>query len=329
MRRVSPSALAGGKGRRLAAAVGMFVLVPAVATRVEAQRIEYSATVGASRGAFVFSEPTTSWVFDQGLAIAATRWRFGANLPVVTQNSSAISYIGGLPVPTGGPYAGAVRGRASGTTIPMSGRRGSGSGAGNGALVDERTGRTTAIEAAPPLASLVDSGAVESPGPFSTHVGDPVVRAEADLVRGATTRLGVRMLAKLPLADPASGVGTGELDYGAGVSLSASIARTFFFADLDHWVLGDMPDLPLRDLTAAALGVGLTFGETGRFSAMASVSGATAIVDNIEAPVSAGASLGLAVRPERFVTLGATFGLTESAPDWGLTVGWRVSLHER
>jgi len=38
----------------------MLVLVPTVATRVEAQRIEYSATVGASRGAFVFSEPTTS-----------------------------------------------------------------------------------------------------------------------------------------------------------------------------------------------------------------------------------------------------------------------------
>lgn len=323
--------LAGGKGRRLAVAVGMLVLVPAVAPRVEAQRIEYSAAIGASRGTFVFSEPTTSWVLDQGLVLAAGWWRLGANLPLVMQNSSAITFIGGLPLPTGGPYSGVLRGRSSGSTIPMRGRRGSGSGAGTGGSIvaDARLAGVADAVAAPPLASLVDSGAVESPGPFSTRVGDPVLRAEAELSRGDATRVGARILAKLPLADPSSGIGTGAFDYGAGLSVAASIDRTFFFADVDHWVLGDMPELPLRDLTSASLGAGFAFGAQGRLSALASVSGATAIVDNVSAPLSAGASLGLAVRPERFITVGATIGLSESAPDWSLTLGWRVSLRDR
>lgn len=338
MRRASPVTLAGGKGRRLVMAVGMLVLVPAVSSRAEAQRIEYSASVGASRGAFVFSEPTTSWVFDQGLTFNANWWRLGANLPVVMQNSSAITYIGGIPLPTGGPYSGTMRGRTSGQTVPMSGRRGSGSGSGTGPgtgsggliTADARFADARAI-AAVPGALLVDSGAVEAPGDLAMHLGDPVLQAETELSLGArgTTRLGAKLLTKLPLSDPESGVGTGELDYGAGLSFSAVSARTFFFVDVTHWVLGDMVDLPLRDLTSGSLGVGLTFGEMGRVSTLASVSGATAIVDNVEAPLSAGLSIGLAVREQRFVTLGATVGLSESSPDWGVTAGWRVSLRPR
>lgn len=332
MRHASPVTLAGGKGRWLVMAVGMLALVPAVSARVAAQRIEYSSSVSASRGAFVFSEPTTSWVFDQGLLLNAEWWRLGLNLPVVMQNSSAITYIGGIPLPTGGPYSGTMAGRSSGETIPMRGRRGagSGSGAGTGAFSDARIG--TAWTLMPPSgASLVDSGAVEEPGALALNVGDPVLQAETELTLGArgTTRLGAKLLTKLPLADPESGVGTGEFDYGAGLTFSAAAARTFFFADVSHWVLGDMPDLGLRDLTSGSLGIGLTFGEMGRLSTLASVSGATAIVDNVDPPLSAGLSLGLAVREQRFVTLGATVGLSESSPDWGVTVGWRVSQRPR
>lgn len=334
MTRGTPASTAGGRKRwRLAVAVGTMLIVPAVGAH--AQRIDYTATLAASRGAFIFSEPTTSWVFDQGFSWNADRWRLGVNLPVVRQNSSAITYIGGIPIPTGGPYAGAVRGRTSGTSVPMQGRRGSGTGGGGGgagaALAAASFGASAVTLDPGPIAGLVDSGAVEEPGPYETQVGDPVLQAGADfgLDAAGRTRLGFSLLGKVPVATVESGVGTGEFDYGAGLSFSVSSERGFLFADVTHWRLGDLPDLPLNDLTSGAIGVGVSFGAARRLSALASVSASTAVVDNVEAPRSAGLSLGYAVREGRFVTLGGTAGLSESAADWTVTVGWRASLRPR
>lgn len=324
MTRVGRPSHPGGRWmRRSLAVAGMLALVPAAGSSLLAQRLEYTAALSASRGSFIFAEPTTSWVFDQGLVLAADRWRLGLNIPLVTQNSSALTYIGGMPVPTGGPDAGAVRTRDGSTTIGMR-RRGAGTG-GGGALLLGAPGTTTAASA------LADSGFVALPGAYTTNVGDPMLAAATELAFGAsgTTRLGAQLLAKIPVATPSSGVGTGEFDYGAGLSFSAAGARTFCFADVSHWVLGDMPDLPLRDITSGALGVGLTFGEMGRVSTLASVTGATAIVGNMEAPLSAGLSLGIAAGERRFFTVGANAGLSESAPDWSLSLGWRRSLSAR
>jgi len=310
--------------RRSLAVAGMLALVPAAGSALLAQRLEYTAALSASRGSFIFADPTTSWVFDQGLVLAAERWRLGLNVPLVTQNSSALTYIGGMPLPTGGPDAGAVRDRTAGTTIGTRRRGGGGSGAGAALL----TGAPIATASA---SALADSGFVASPGAYTTNLGDPVLSAATELAFGAsgTTRIGAQLLAKLPVATPSSGVGTGEFDYGAGLSFSAVGLRTFFFADLSHWVLGDMPDLPLRDITSGALGVGVTFGEMGRVSTLATVSGATAIVGTMDAPLSAGLSLGIAAGERRYFTVGAAAGLSESAPDWSLSVGWRRSLSSR
>lgn len=311
--------------RRSIAVAGMLALVPAAGPSLLAQRLEYTAALSASRGSFIFAEPTTSWVLDQGLVFGADRWRLGINVPLVTQNSSALTYIGGMPLPTGGPDAGAVRTRDPSATIGMR-RRGSGSGTGVGAALLQGSPATTAAATA-----LADSGFVALPGAYTTNIGDPVLNAATELTMGAngTTRLGVQLLAKIPVAIPSSGAGTGEFDYGAGLTFSAVGGRTFLFADVSHWMLGDMPDLPLRDITSGALGLGLTFGEMGRVSTLASVSGATAIVSTLEAPLSAGLSLGIVAGERRYFTVGANAGLSESAPDWSLSIGWRRSLSAR
>ncbi|MCC7003138.1 MAG: hypothetical protein IT357_13355 [Gemmatimonadaceae bacterium] len=268
----------------------------------DAQQIDYNSSVTASRGTFVFSEATTSWAFDQGLTVHASRWRFGASVPLIFQNSSALTYIGGIPLPTGGPGAAAVRGRTTGTTVPMRGRRDT--------------------LAAP------GSALVESPGAMSLEVGDPVVHAawNVALADRSRVRMGVKALAKIPVADPSSGVGTGEFDSGVGVDVSVITARAFFYADATHWWLGDMPDLPLGDLTTVAMGLGRSLDGRGRVSALATITAATALVDNLDPPVALGLSLGIAVAERRYVTLSGAAGLTESAPDWAVSVGWRVSL---
>ncbi len=310
--------------------MGALLALPAVAVPLAAQRLEYSAALSAARGTFVFPEATTTWVLDQGLVLGADRWRLSVNVPLIRQNSSVVTWVGGLPLPTGGPNAGALRGRTGGGTIPMQRRR----GAGGGTMGAARS-PAAALFASPagitPAAATVDSGFVEAPGAYATRVGDPVLHAATELALGerGATRIGASLVAKLPVADPATGVGTGEFDYGAGLSLSFAGSRAFAFGDVTHWVLGDLPDLPLRDLTTGIAGAGIAFGEMGRVSLMATVSGATSAIAGVEAPVSVGGGIGLRVRERRSLTLTAAAGLSESSPDWSVAIGWRDAVRWR
>jgi len=284
-----------------------FVSATLVGADAKAQRLEYSGSVSAASGTFVFSEPTTSFAFTNALLLAAERWRLGASFPLVLQNSSALTYVGQRLVPTGGPNAGAVRDRMSGERIPSPRRRGGGSGGGGGSTV-------------------VDSGAVEGPGPYELSIADPMLDIDAELLRisGGAARVSGQLFVKLPLADVTSGVGTGQFDYGGGLTFAASGRSVFGFAGITHWILGDMPDLPLRDMTSASAGVGRSFGELGRVSVMGSMSGSSAIAPSVDPALSAGVGVGLALRDRRFLNLGLQLGLTESTPDWSLSLGWRI-----
>lgn len=304
---------------------GVTLLSATLAASVAAQRVEYSGAVQAASGKFIFTEPTTSWMFSHGIQIRGERWRFGATVPLILQNGSAVTYIGGVPVGTGGPNSGSVGGR-TGDRVPMQRRDGSGSGGGGGGA--------NLLSAAPrsggfaPASAVVDSGFVEGPGAYTFSLGDPIVQAGTDLFVSAdgARRLSFQGLAKIPVADAASGVGTGKFDYGAGMNFSAVLSSTFVFLDVSHWVVGDLPDLPLRDITGGAVGIGRTFGEMGRVSLMGTVSGATAVVADTDPPLSAGLGLGVLFGADRSLNLGGSVGLSESSADWTVWTGWRVGI---
>jgi hypothetical protein len=215
-------------------------------------------------------------------------------------------------------------GGRTGDRVPMQRRDGSGGGGGGAGLVMA----APLPGAAPPASAVVDSGYVEAPGAYAFSLGDPIVHAGTDLFVSADgrRRLSFQGLAKLPLADPASGVGTGKVDYGAGVNLSFTLSSVFLFADVSHWVVGDLADLPLRDVTGGALGVGRAFGEMGRVSLMGTVSGATAVVAGTDPPLSAGFGLGVLLGGDRSVNVGGSVGLSESSADWTIWTGWRVGV---
>jgi hypothetical protein len=176
--------------------------------------------------------------------------------------------------------------------------------------------------------AVVDSGAVEGLGAYEVRMADPVFDFGSDLFVSAdgARRLSAQLYAKPPVADPASGVGTGAFDWGAGLGFSTVRDRTLFFVTASHWVLGDLEQLPLSDLTSGSLGVGRIFGAMSRWSLLGSVSGSTALVETIDPPISAGVGLGYAPRPGRFLNLGLLVGLSESTADWTLSLGWQVGL---
>lgn len=282
-----------------------------------AQHVEYSGAVQGATGTYLFTERTTSLTLLNGLTIAAGPVRLSASLPLVFQNSSAVTFIGGTPVPTGGPDARAVRERQPGTRVPMGGRGG-------------QNGQGTSASRAMLLAAAADGSAtVAEPGSYEFHVGDPLIELGVDLQGGSGVlrSFGLQALAKAPVADVSSGIGTGEWDYGAGASASLGSRRTFLLTSASFWRLGDMPDLPLRDIVTYAASVGRMLGD--RWSLMGSFSGATAAFDNADAPASLGVALGYAPDPSRGVMLGVSAGLSESAPDFSTYLGWRLALGGR
>ena len=283
-----------------ATALGGAVLAgAALPAPASAQQLEYAGSVQSATGSYLFTDRTTSVAFLNGLSLEAGRFRVSALLPLLYRNSTAVTYVGGVPVPTGGPDAGAVRQRQAGMRVRMGRASGGASGA----------------------------DLVAEPGDVRVDLGDPLLQAGIDLGRGvgAVRTLGVYAVAKAPLADAASGVGTGEWDYGAGLSLELGAGRTFVLADASYWVVGDMPDLPLRNALWYAANVGRSLG-AGAWSVFGSVSGGTAVIDGAKAPLSVGAGLGYMSRSARSLTAGVNFGMTESSPDVSTWVGWRVPL---
>lgn len=291
----------------------------ALAGPAVAQEVEYTGGLQTASGEYLFTERTTSFALLNGVTLGIGALRFSATLPVYYQNSTALTYVGGTPVPTGGPDALAVRQREPGQRVPMG--PGGGRGSGPGRMLAPGT---LALEGDTALAL------VASPGDYRVEMGDPMLQAGMELGQGfgILRSVHVHALAKVPIASAESGVGTGEWDYGAGLSVGLGGLRSFLLADASYWVVGDMPDLPLRNTLSYAVSAGRLLG-SGRWSVFGSVMGATAMIADADAPLSLGLGLGYSSGANQGFTLGVSSGLTESAPDLTSYVGWRVGLKER
>jgi hypothetical protein len=285
-----------------------------IGVRAVAQEIAYTGSVHVSTGEYMFTERTTSIALINGLALNVGRVRLSASIPLYTQNSAAVTYVSGVPVPTGGPDAGAVRQRQPGRRVPM--------GPGGHAPGD-RAVLTTAIASDATPAPMM----VTAPREYRTEMGDPLFQAGIDLVGGSgdMEMLGVYALAKAPVTGVESGVGTGEWDYGAGAGIGLGSAATFLFADVSYWVNGDLPDLPLRNTVNYAATLGRWLAD-GRWSVSASVLGASTMIHDIDAPLSLGIGLGYTAGRGNAVHAGVSTGLSESAPDLSAWIGWRVPV---
>ena len=286
-----------------------------LARPVQAQSLDYTGGVQSWTGAYIFTERTTSFALLTGLSLDLERLRLTATIPLLYQNSTAVSYVGGVPVPTGGPDAAAVRQREPGRKVPMGGRpQGPGMG-GRGPA-----GAMTA-------GVMAAATEVAAPGDYRVDVGDPLLAADVALHDGAglLRHVGLQLLAKVPVADVASGIGTGQWDYGAGLSLGLGGDNTFLLADASYWVVGDLPDLQLRNTISYAVSLGRSL-RGGDWSVHGSVLGSSSVIANAAAPLSLGLGLGYAPRRTLGINVGVSVGVTEAAPDVTSFVGWRASF---
>lgn len=256
----------------------------------------------------MFTRRSESWSLLNTLALRAGRLELSATLPVVLQNSTALSYLGGTLVPTGGPDHAAVRLRRPGGRVPM------GRGTGGGRR-----------EAALPPADGSDS-VIAGPAGYALQLGDPLLRAQLALVEGtgALRALALEGAAKAPVASVESGVGTGEWDYSAGGSALLGVPGGYAFTDVAYGWLGDLPGLELRENWSYAAGLGLPLAG-GRWLLLASLTGSSPLIDGMQSPRSVGAGLGFSPRPGRSLSLSVYAGLSEASPDLAVSLGWSVT----
>lgn len=272
-----------------AAALGAPVARPA-----SAQRLAYVGSVQYATGDFVFAQRTWSAYLSNGVSASAGRLRATASIPVVFQDAGLVQYSGGgMMVPSGGMGS-------DGTPT------GSGMGTGGGMM-----------------------GGSGSSDMMSAHLGlgDPIGRLELELLPGANAQrsLSVVGAVKAPFAGVSSGFGTGKWDVGGGMSAAFAFGRTSILADAVYWKLGNPSGWSLQDAVAYAVSVGRVL-EGGRWSVLASITGASPIWAGLSAPVQGGAGVGYLLPSGSSIIFSAAAGLTNTAPSIATSLGWRVPL---
>lgn len=155
-------------------------------------------------------------------------------------------------------------------------------------------------------------------------VGDPLVRI--DFQGGAATgRWGLFVGAKAPLGDESSGFSTGEWDTGGGVTFGGAAGGGRVFGEVGFWRFGDPPGLEIEDAATATLGYFRPLAD-GSWAWMVLIGGFSEGIAGADAPVDVGVTLLRQPVGRVSWSIGLGAGLTESAPDARLVVGWSVDL---
>jgi hypothetical protein len=271
----------------LAVAAAGAVLTALAAIPAAGGTISYNGSLQMARGTYIFTVPTQGYFFFNGLTFSSRTFTLSATVPLIYQSTPYVSYTGVGVLPSGGTESSAV---------------------------SQRQGREPVL-----VPEVVESA--------QYGVGDPVFTAGLTLIKEGRAAPAVQLSAqiKAPLADVDRGFGTGKWDYSAGVGLSKRLGNVFLFADVGYWVLGDLPELELRNAWAYAISVGHAFSG-GRYSLMASYAGITEVIEGVEPPSSLGLGLSVRVGSRNSLILNAAFGLSEASPDLSLSLGWSIGL---
>ena len=265
----------------------------------QARAVAWIGGIQYATGDYIFTQRTWSIYLSNGLTWNGGRWRLTGSVPVVMQDAGWVQYGGaGMMLPTGGMST-----------------AGSATSASNGGM----------------MGGAMHGGTMSAASnmPFSNvGIGDPVGRVELVLWQAdRASRLSVVGSAKAPLADVSHGFGTGEWDAGGGLSGSTAIGEIFVFGDAMYWALGDPPGASLRNVVTYGLSIGRPFPGY-RWSAFASVSGASSYWPGVDAPAQAGVGVGYLISSGSSLTASGALGLTQTAPTIAFALGWRVPLGE-
>lgn len=285
-------------------AVPLVLALMGPALPLAAQGLYYEGGLAVARGAYIFTERTTSWSLFTGLAFDKNRVTLHASLPVHLQNTTLVSLSGpGGRLPTGGSSSGVV--------------------ADSGAARKRRSEGGDGLRAS----GQAGMGRVEVPSSavtgYEASVGDPTAELAWRALDGQRTGLSVSLLAKVPVADTAS-FGTGQWDVGSSIAVSQALGGWGRLGlDVTHWKLGDLSSLDLRDPVYGSASV--SYLKQNAWLGEISLSAGTSTLDGYDGPIWIGGSIAQVSRRGSWA-MGGAVGLSETTPDFTLNLRWKVNL---
>jgi len=277
-----------------------------------AQEVRYSGSLSYSSGRYFFEETTRSFTFGSTFSMGFGSLELSVNVPIVVQNGGLVSLVGGIPVPTGGDQSEVVGRQQSGRN---QGSQGGGQGGGGQSVIDPLL-LTSSVE---------ESTDIVFRDSYSAKVADPFFQGSLTVYEGfgVVRSLGVRLGIKPPIVGLDSGVGTGEWDLGAGSTVVLGVGDNLIFGDLGFWRYGDIQGLKLTDGFSYAGGFSRSL-LGNRASMMVTLAGAQALIPSSESPLSAALGLGYFLGSGRMINVSIAAGLSETSPDWSVTLGWSL-----
>lgn len=280
---------------------------------IQAQDLSYSGNVQYATGSYFFEDRTESFSISNGLTLSGGKLKVNFSVPFVIQNSPWVSYNAIGYIPTGGP---------ENRTVRDSTGMGNGHGKGDGKGMNKISNYPFARQNSKRQEILLPDTSSYRQSSF----GDPNIYANLNIYSSpsGTSSIQLNSSIKLPLANPSSGFGTGEWDYGLGLSASQRIGKLFVIIDLMKWWFGNLPDLVLENPLAYGAGVGWSINS--KWIINTSFNGYTEIINNIDPPMAVGFGIGHFFSQKISIN-GSTFvGLSESSSDFSVGVGWTVKL---
>ena len=170
--------------------------------------------------------------------------------------------------------------------------------------------------------TVVDGAVLEGAGSGGSGLGDISIKGRYNWMEqsGRLPFIDLIVRLKLPTANEGKGLGTGEADMGLGVELVRHFENNYIgFSDLTYTMIGDPEGVNYRNRLDADVGVGNQF--TPKLLGCVSYDYRSAISDSSSDSHSLTFLANYKVVPQVKTYGMLEVGLSDGAPDFGITVG--------
>ena len=270
----------------------IFIIVGILFLNISVQSGEFSISglVKWYSGNYMYRDITNTTCLYPTLGYRSDKYFVSVNLPLISQNSDLITHMGGRGV------------------IPSQDNYGNSSyneKQDHGMFSDNHMGNHM----------------------MNWALGDLYFNVERTILTetGYIPAFSFTGLVKLPTAGTNQNLGTGEIDYGFGISASKNLGPIYSFWDVNYYFLGDPDGFDLNDPIGFGLGLGLP-ASNSRLSLFAYYSGYTKILPSIEPPRELSINVSYRLNQKYLLNSGISYGFSESSPKYGFFFGADVIL---
>jgi len=124
---------------------------------------------------------------------------------------------------------------------------------------------------------------------------------------------------KLPAADEATALGTGEADLGLFLNYTRRIRTNSLMVMAGYMINGDSPDTRYHDIFSYGMGAS---GSFERWYPYVRIEGQQQRLDSGSNPLSLNTGLFYSLAATRFIKLDTAWGLNDASADMGITLGY-------